>query len=56
MMIKLKTPVHVEDCGEVVRVPVKEIFWSVAGSELIAEGEDLVNGFSSHQLTKPSDQ
>ena len=49
----MSKPVHVEDSGEIVGVPIKEIFWSFSRSELFTEGEDLVNGFSSHQLTKP---
>ena len=48
----MRRPVHVENGGKVVRVPVKEIFRRVPRSELIAQGEDLVNGLSSHQLTK----
>ena len=50
----MNKPVHVEDGGEIVRIPIKEILWSISRSELIAEGEDLVDGFSSHQLTKSS--
>ena len=48
----MRKPVHVENGGEIVRVPVKEIFRRVSRSELIAQGENLVDGLSSHQLAK----
>ena len=46
-------PVHVEDGGEVVGVPVKEILGRVPGGELVTQLQHLLDGLGPHQLAQP---
>ena len=45
-------PVHVQDCGEIDRIPVKEILGRISRQELITKEQDLIHSLRHHQAAQ----
>ena len=45
-------PVHVQYCGEIDRIPVKEILGRISRQELVTKEQDLVHSLRHHQAAQ----